>query len=166
MYDDGEALILALVRTVTNFSSANTSQGDWSILNTGNSVRYAILTPGPFTRNEQGGLYMESHWSTVIEVWHRYIDDDTTGTGLQADITAILNMIDKTRHLADTTGQVRDATARRGDVHKRAWAKSGNGPLWLVSSITVTWDEEEPIFALTLGGEILTLGEDVIMGVS
>ena len=146
MYSDGEALILTLVRTVTNYGASNTSRGKYGILNSGNSSRYAILKPGPFSRSEQGsGLMFESKWSTAVELWHRYVDDGSTLTNLEADAGAIIAMIDAHRLLGDNTGKVRDATARRGNEVEELWAQSGDGPVWLRWKIYVTWDEETSV---------------------
>lgn len=146
MYNDGEALLAALLQTVAGFSASNVKRADWSVLNSGLSARYIILRPGAFTRSEQGsGLVFENKWTTVIEVWQQYVDDGTTGTALQADAMAVMNKIDQYRKLGDTTGKVRDATVRRGDGIEQVLGKAGDGPFWLRWSLHLTWEEEENV---------------------
>lgn len=144
-YSDGEALVLAQVQAVSNYTSTlgNTSRGKWGILNSGKSSRYAILKPGPFNRTPHTPTQFYNEWTTVVELWQRYKDDGTTLADLEADMAAILARFDVYPHMQDTTGLVvNNVVARRGNEVEEMWSNKGDGPSWLRWKLYVTWQEE------------------------
>lgn len=140
-YSDCEALLLAKVQASTVYTSTTATRGDWSVLNTGRSKAYAILVPGDFAR-EYGSGVMLSRWSTIIELWQRYIDDGTTMTTLQDNAETLINYLDKYRIMGDSVNVVDDATVRSGGAVEEMWMNNADGPSWLRWSIRVEWVEE------------------------
>ncbi len=53
----------------------------------------------------------------------------------------MLARLDSYRKLGDTTDTVIDAFAGVGAEQKEGWTKGGEGPVWIVQEITVTWRE-------------------------
>lgn len=141
-YSNGESLLLTLVASVTGFSSTNTSRGKWGMLNKGLSARYAILKPGAFTRRFIGHTLVQETWSTIVEVWRRYEDDGTSMTNLEADVENVINKIDTSPRMGDTTGTITDSNAIGGGAVQEVMDKDGNGPYWVKQDITVQWQEE------------------------
>lgn len=141
-YANGEAALLALIQTVTGYSSSNTSRGKWGILNTGKSNTYAILKPGRFGgRQFAAPTCVQTTWSTVIQVWQRYKDDGTSMTDLEANVAKIIAKIDADPNLGDSTGTVLDSNLRSGEVVQEMW-RNGGGPAWLMWELTVEWTEQ------------------------
>jgi hypothetical protein len=140
-YSNGEALILALVQTATNFSSTNATRGDWTPLNKGKAACYAILKPGATNiKWATPTLYWATH-QTVIQIWRQYTKDGTTLTNLEADVANILSVMEVTRRMKDTTGNVRDAKVIGMREVQEQW-KKGGGPAWLSQEIVMEWVEE------------------------
>src|SRR5512146_2828004 len=121
-YMIGEAAILALVQAATGFTAGNATRGNWLVLNSGKSAKYAILKPGAHGERvaESPGTVMEQ-WATVIQVWHRYGDDGTTLTNLEADVDALLIKIDQNPRLGDATGYVLDSDALKVGECQEMW---------------------------------------------
>jgi hypothetical protein len=140
-YDGGEAALLALIQTVTGFTSANSSRGKWGQLNTGKASVYCILKPGRFgPRSFRGITAVHSPWSTIVQVWQRYTDDGTSLTNLEAAVEGIIAKIDANPHLGQPT-IVQDSLLVSGEPVQEMWTKGG-GPAWLMWEFTVTWTEE------------------------
>lgn len=141
-YSNGEAALLALIQTVTGYTSANTSRGKWGILNTGKSNTYAILKPGRFGRRRfVTPRTVETPWSTIIQVWQRYKDDGTSMTDLEANAALIMAKVDADPNLSDSTGTVLDSNLTTGEIVQEMW-KRGGGPAWLMWELTVEWTEQ------------------------
>lgn len=139
-YGDGEALIAALVATVSGFSTATVTRGKWGVLNKGTAAKYAILKPGATTapRRFDGPNRVTENWSTIVQVWQRYTDDGTTLTNLEADVEAILSKIDQYPRLQDSNDYVQDANAALVSEAQEMW-RAGGGPTWLRQDITIHW---------------------------
>lgn len=145
-YGDGETLVDALVKTVTGFTGAGaTSRGNWQVLNTGKSDRYAIIHTTPVERLFETPNTVLETWDTVIEVWRKYTVDGTSYTNLVTDVTNILAKIDKYRHLNDTAGYVETATAYISNAPQEMAWQSGGGPQWIRQDITVRWTGRQSI---------------------
>ena len=144
MYATGEASILTLLRNVTGFSSANTSRGDWGILNSGNADHYGIIKPGGFSRTQIAMSVNESDFNTVIQIWQRYKDDGTTLTSLEAHFINIVNYFDQYRKLGDTSGQIPEAFIKSGREVEEMWNKSG-GLSWLKWDLILVWQAQQEI---------------------
>lgn len=137
-YAAGEALILTRVQAVSGFTTANTSRGKWGVLNQGRSRQYAILKPGPFTR--QPGKLSSTTWSTVIQVWYRYKDDGESLTGLEAVVDSLITAFDRYPHLGNEA-VVTDSNLRRGSEVQEMWTRGG-GPAWLKQDLYLEWTEQ------------------------
>lgn len=138
-YSAGEAAILAKVQGATGFDATNTARGDWKPLNKGLSDHYAILRQGPFeiAANSLGGG-VRTVWTTVIEVWTRYVDDAETRTDLYGYSAAVMAELWKWAHLG---GPAEDMNITGGAEPREMWKEGGNGPAWLMQELTVSWAE-------------------------
>lgn len=136
-YSSGEALILAQVRNVSNFTATNTSRGNYQVLNTGKS-RAAILhiEESDYTE-ERAGSGRPKH-ITVIEVWQRYGKDGTSYTNLMGDVEAIIARLQTYPHFGDTSGTIDLEKIGKAGRVEEMWNKGG-GPAWLRSKIFVHW---------------------------
>ncbi len=144
MYSDGEALVLAQLRSVSGFSADNTSRGDWGILNSGKATAYGIVKPGTFSR-AQGAMSMNiSTFDTVIQVWQRYKNDGETLTTLEENVKNTLNRFDQYPQLADTTGTIVEAAIVEGREVEEMWTKDG-GLNWLKQDLIVRWQEHDNV---------------------
>jgi hypothetical protein len=141
-YSAGEALILTRVQAITNYSASNTSRGDWGILNSGKGQTYAIIRPGPFVRMWEGSTSNIATWTTIVEIWQRYIDDGTTLTNLEANVANVIAGIDIYKRMGDQTGLMIDFSLTSGSEVLSKWERGGNGPAWLSQELSVTWREE------------------------
>jgi len=141
-YSTGEAAILTLIRALSAYDSGNSARQDWKPLNSGKSAYYAILRPGPWS-NEQIALTAFSRtWTTVIEVFRRYIDD-TKPTLLQDDVTTIIEQLEKYPTLNGASG-VQTAMINGGDdMQEVQYAE--NGPLWAKWEVNCVWIEEKNV---------------------
>lgn len=144
MYTDGEALILTTLQTVTGFTNTttqiNTSRGNWSYLNSGNSDHYGIIKAGDFGREQAAMSANLSTFKTVIQVWQKYVDDGTTYTNLQTHVKNIINAFDAKRKAGDTTGTIIDVFVSGGREVVERWNQSG-GLSWLSQDIIIEWQE-------------------------
>lgn len=136
-YSAGEANILTLVQACSSFSTANTSRGDWKVLNKGKSSTYAILRPGRSPVDRASRNVMQFRWRTVIEVWERYKLDATTRTNLEGRVQEIAAKIAAYPHLNGATATNSDVI-EIGDLLEM-WTRSGIA--WLRQDITVEWWE-------------------------
>ena len=139
-YNTGEAAILTLMQSVTGFSSSNTSRGNWLILNKGLDDNYAILRPGGFSIEWITFQSYHANYSTVVEVWQRYIDDATTHTSLYTHVGNIITSLNQYYKLNGTSGVI-DASIASADEPEEMWRKGG-GPQWLRWRLVLEWKEE------------------------
>ena len=144
MYATGETNILTLLRSVSGFSSVNTSRGDWGILNSGSSDHYGIIKPGSFSRTQIAMSVNESDFNTVIQIWQRYKDDGTTLTNLEAHVANIISYFDQYQKLGDTSGQIPEAFIKSGREVEEMWNKSG-GLAWLKWDLILVWQAQQEI---------------------
>lgn len=145
-YSTGEALILVQVQACTSYNTKNTSRANWKLLNQGRSRQYAILSMGAFEREHHGmgGTY-RTQWSTLCEVWVRYIDDSTSLTTLEARAAEIVERFDAYRLAGDTTGTIQDVFVRRASRPQEMWRKGGKGPGWLMQELEIVWLEQRTV---------------------
>ena len=141
-YAAGEALVLALLRGMSEFDTANSSRQKWKVLNSGASDHYAIVRPGPFSNEPSGlGETASTDWRTVIEVWQRWLDDGETTIALQELVQAVIERFDDYPTLNDTTGSVVMGYVSGGGEMQERWLTQ-NGPSWAVWEVYVDWKEE------------------------
>ena len=147
-YPAGETLILARLQAISGsvWTTANTSQAKWKILNSGVADHYAILKEGAGGTSASVSFSVEERrYSTIIQVWQSYKDDGTSATNLQAYGEAISDQFARYRKLGDSTGGVRDAYCSAWSEVTEQWRKGENGPRWLRQDFTITWVEEEAV---------------------
>lgn len=143
-YGIGEAALATLIANVTGYTAGNVTRGKWGVLNTGKAAKYAIIKPGDGARLFETHNMVTENWRTVVQVWHRYRDDGTTLTDLEADVEALLAKIDKNNDLGDTTGYVQYSDAVNVGECQEMW-KRGGGPSWLRQDITISWTGQRVI---------------------
>lgn len=139
-YSTGEALILTQIQAATGYSTANTSRGNWLILNKEGIVTAAILRPGPFTNLTRSGA-RDSNWRTVVEVWRKYSTDGESLTNLEADVENILTRLNQYPHMADTGNTITQAVVSGGGDVVRI-PPPPNGPHWLMQELNIEWLEQ------------------------
>ena len=140
----GLTLILTQVQNATGFTSANTSIGEWGILNKGTSDHYAIIKPGETERIPLTFTVKDNMYETIIQVWQRYKDDGDSLTSLLTHVDNITTRLDPWRKMADTTKTIRDANVIGYGQVIEQWNKDG-GVSWLSREISVEWTEEEAV---------------------
>lgn len=144
-YRTGEALIANLLQSVTGFDNGNVTRGKWGILNSGVSDHYAIIKPGPSGRRTFiTPSTVNEPWSTIVQVWVRYVDDGTTLETLESAAAAILDTVDRYPRLDDASGYVVDSCAVSIGEALEMWRKSG-GPAWLRQDIVIEWTGQREI---------------------
>lgn len=147
-YSAGEALVLTRLRAIAGsiWTTENTSQAKYKILNGGKADHYAVLHQGAGKGNEMlSGNTSLRIYETVIEIWSSYRDDGTSYTNLVGYMEAILDMYDQYRKLGDTTGLIQDSICSHWDEPEEMWNKGGEGPRWLRQKFYIQWSEENPI---------------------
>jgi hypothetical protein len=145
-YTAGEALILTKLQAIsgTVWTSANTSRGNWLMLNSGLSDHYAILRMGAGSNDPMSISVTVRNYTTVIQVWQSYVDDGSSYTNMLAYWEAIIDQFDAWRKLGDSTGTVQDARCSRWDEVEEMW-RGGGGPRWLRQKFYIEWAEENAI---------------------
>lgn len=142
-YSSGETLLASVIRTVSGFTTANTTIGQWGVLNSGASDHYAIIRKGQHTRAYNTPRMVENTYRTIVEVWQRYKDDGNSYQSLLSYVDSIAETVDQYRKLSDNGSTVLDATyIGSGDVIAQ-WRNKGDGPSWLRVDMTIEWKEQE-----------------------
>lgn len=139
-YPLGEALVLTQCQAVTGFSSTNTAQANWTVLNSGLSDHYIIVKPGKF--NEDPVDNLSWIYQTIIQVWQWYTDDGTTATNLEGYVQAVKDRFTKYRKLVDATGKITDSRPIGGSEMQEMWKKDG-GLAWLKQDVIIEWREQD-----------------------
>lgn len=140
-YTAGEALVLAQLQAVAGFSSANTSRAKWLILNSGNAKVYGILRKGEWSMEWISATMAHFTWTTVIEIWQRWVDDGATQIALESAVDQVIARFLAYRKLGDTTDRINDSNPRRGGEPAEMWLAGGNGPSWLRAEVELEWEE-------------------------
>ena len=136
-YSAGEANILTLVQACSSYNTANTSRGDWKVLNKGTAATYAIVKPTRSPVQFSSGRILQFRWRTVIEVWERYKLDATTRTALEGHVAEIVVKIAAYPHLGGSTASNSDVIEIGEPLEM--WKRGGIA--WLRQDITVEWWE-------------------------
>ena len=140
-YSVGESAILTLIRALSDYNSGNTARQDWKPLHRGKAAYYAILSPGPWTSERISPTGYHDNWTTVIEVWRRYVDD-TRPALLQDNVADIIAQIRKYPTLNGADG-VQDSKIPGGPGMVEV--ELGNGSLWARWDINCEWTEETEV---------------------
>lgn len=135
-----EALLLAQVRLVSGYNQDNAYIGKWGILNNGKSARYAILRPGAFSLS-YGSARVDANWNTVIEFYHKYLDDGTSVSEIEIDVRAIIQRLILYPLIGDTTGTVVQSAVSTA-AEPLQILNAGGGPVWYMQALTVVTLEE------------------------
>lgn len=136
-YETGEAFLAAKAATVTGFTTANVKRSDWTVLSSGASDHYAILRPGAIeVAADSLGGGVTFRYTTHIEVWQHYTDDSATRTNLFERVAALALEIVKWPYLG---GLAEDCSLSSGGQVQEMWKEGGNGPLYLMQELTVSW---------------------------
>jgi hypothetical protein len=127
---------------MSQFSTDNTSRGNWGIMNSGRNSQYAILKPGEHTAEMVTFKTQQTNWQTIIQLWQRYKDDGTSMTDLQALVDAVKEELRKYPYIGDTGDTVVDAAviAVRETLETPAGA-----PKWLYVELIGMANEQEKI---------------------
>jgi len=139
-YATGEAAILTLIRALSAYDSSNSDRQDWKILQSGKSSYYAVLRPGPMENERISPTIFHKTWTTVVEIWRRYIDDDKP-VALQGDVGTVITQLEKYRTL-NNSGVVLAWIEGMDDMQEVTLA---NGSLWARWNINVRWIEETAV---------------------
>lgn len=141
-YAFGEALVLTQLRSVSGFTSANTSRNNWAILNSGKAAVYAIVRKGAWEMEWQSYTVARFAWQTVIELWQQWTQDDAaTRAALDANEALVLARFLAYHRLGDTAGRVQDSTPRRADEPEVMFDAARNTAAFLRASIVIEWQE-------------------------
>jgi hypothetical protein len=136
-YQDGEEALLTVIQDIAGFSVANTSRGKWGILNSGTSDHYVVVRQGGWTAEYTTLRTLQTVYRTVVEVWKRYKDDQTTYIELVEHVNDLKVGIEPERLLGGLSGVV-DASVKEGSEPAEMW-KKGGGPAWLKQEFIVEW---------------------------
>ena len=143
-YSSGETLILARLQAISGsvWTSGNTAQGKWNLLDSGNYDHYAVLKMGEGSNDSLALSANMRRFTTIISIYVSYTLDGTSYTNLLGYHEAILDKFDSSRQLGDTGGTVSDARVVRWDAIEELWNAGGNGPRWLKQNFYIEWREE------------------------
>lgn len=146
-YDGGEAQIATVIELLSDYSSTNVKQGDWSLLSKGRSTANVILVkdrPSEGVMNTMGGGKQWTHY-TRVELYHLLKQNtyETTYTNHLAAVETLVNKIEQYRHLNDSDIVV-DADVITVTEPQRRW-ENDNGPYFIATNIIVEWIEMEDI---------------------
>jgi len=139
-YPRAESLLLAQIRAVDGYNQENTFVGKWGILNNGKSAKYAIIRPGANTIS-YGSARVDVNWTSIVEIYQKYLDDGPSLTSLEGDVRAVMNRLILYPHMGDTTGAITQAAITSMAEPVRV-DSSPNGPYWLMQALTITWLEQ------------------------
>lgn len=140
-YATGEAAVLTILRLHADYSSSNTSRGDWRILDSGRDSHYIVLRMGR-AANEQGAMTQAlTTWQTDIMAYERYAADGPSAIALQGHAQTILEHVEKYSTLQ---GAATDAQIV-GISEMEQVQMIANGPIWLRTIISLQWQEEREI---------------------
>ena len=144
-YSAGEALVLTRLREVSGFNTtpANTSRGNFGILNSGAAAFYGILAPGPYSSEWETPTVRRWYWSTIIRVYQRYVDDGTRMTDLETNVQNVIDYFLKYQYLGSPT-TILDAHPSSADQMQEIWSKDG-GLSWLRWDVRIEWEEEQTV---------------------
>jgi len=143
-YNTGETAILTRIRLHASYDADNTSQAKWDLLNKGTSAYYAILRPGDGDAPLEWITYTvyTVTWETVIEVWQRYTEPNTTAVALWGHVQEIIAQTAPQNKLGLTSVQNAGPVAVRAPVEMRNPKKNRGSPLWLKQEVSLEWIEQ------------------------
>lgn len=143
-YPDGEALILTALQLHANYSSNNTSRGDWKILNSGNDARYVVLRMGIGNNAPHAMSSVLTTWTTQLMLYRSYTDDGTTAIALQGDMQTVLEHMEQYESLGDAENTVVDAQITNISEMQEVQMFE-NGPVYLRTIIDMVWQEQRNV---------------------
>lgn len=140
-YATGEAAVLTILRLHADYSSSNTSRGDWRILDSGRDSHYVVLRMGRSTNEQSAITQAMTTWQTDIMAYERYAADGPSAITLQGHVQTLLEHVEKYPTLQ---GVVTDAQIV-GISEMEQLQMVANGPIWLRTIISLQWQEEREI---------------------
>lgn len=144
-YPTGEANILTLIRTLSAYSATNSSRKDWSVRNAATNGTCVVLRRGPFSSQFDGNTRRLITWQTVIEVWQRLTEYETSANALDSRVMEIIDKIDTNRKLNDSGDSIVDAFISGGDEPVEITLQNATNPTWLKQELICEWREETDI---------------------
>jgi hypothetical protein len=143
-YAVGEAAILTIIRAHADYNANNSSRQDWKLLDSGKASHYAILRPGPWLNERFTLANYRRQWTTVVEVWQRYIDDTKPGA-LVDHVDDLVRHVESYGALDGAAGVLDANVAGGGEMEE---IQRTNGALWARWSFNVVWQEDyEVVYA-------------------
>ena len=137
-YSTGEAAILTLIQALSAYDADNATRQDWKPLNRGKAVVYVILKPGAWTTERISPTGYHDYYSTIIEVWRRYVDD-TRPALLQDNVDDIVVQIRKYPTLNGASGVQGSDIAGGSEMEE---VELNSGSLWARWDINCEWTDE------------------------
>ena len=137
-----EDALATLLKTITDFDSANVSQGDWRILGHG-KAKAVVLMPGPFAREPST---VRDHnlvtWNTDIELFILWDgEQDSTVAALKTQRQLIMDEVNKFRKLNATAGVLKALVVSGGDVEP--FVSPDGATFWRQVLVCETQEDEE-----------------------
>jgi hypothetical protein len=151
-YATVEAAVQTLIVAMTEFDSASVSRGDYKILDSG-ADDLAILTPGSFTKDEPGQAGARKslrNWSVLVDLFRKYLDDETTWTNFVATRDALVDQLELYPSLNNTAG-VTLVGVEAGSDPSEVYDDDDQGPFFIFQRIRIAVNERTNLS----GGEYL-----------
>jgi len=140
-YATGEAAILTLIQGLSAYDSSNSARQDWKILHSGSAAYNAVIRPGTMIPERISATMFNDRWTTVIEIWRRYIDDDRP-VSLQGDVATVVSHLRRYRTLNSASGVI---YAEIAGVDEMQEVTLNNGSLWARWNVNLEWIDESTI---------------------
>jgi hypothetical protein len=152
-YATVEVAVQTLIQAMSEFDDADVSRGNYLILDSGDDD-LAVLTPGSFTKDEPGeaGAYKSvRHWSVLVDLFRKYLDDETTWINFVATRDALLDHLELYPSLNSTAGIVL-VGVEAGSDPSEVYDDDDNGPFFIFQRIRMAVNERTDL----AGGEYTT----------
>jgi len=89
-----EDALETIIKTITGYSAANVSKGDYRILAKG-ITKAVVLQPGPFIRESIANQYMRTQWTIQIELYVPFAGEmSTVAANIRSLRQTIIDTID------------------------------------------------------------------------
>lgn len=144
-YNEGEVLILNLIRELSYYDIDNSDRSNWAVRNRANNGTCIVLRPGVIAPEPVGNKQREITWTTVIEIWQLLQDPGTSAIALRERTQEVIDKIDEHNRLDDTTDSIVDARISGGDEPVEITIRRGESPTWLKQELFCEWKEESTI---------------------
>jgi len=133
-YTTVEAGVQAIIQGLSAFSNADVSLGDYRVLDSGGAP-YVVLKPGRFEHAPETFQDFWTEWTVNIELFVKFWGNGTEYTNIKTNMQAIVDAFDANTTLS-VTGVV-FAYISGGEEPKQVYDKDGNGPFFLLQTLTL-----------------------------